>query len=311
MTTPPRFQVGIIGFGKMGKLHAKGYTAVGAHVRWVLDPHVDAAVCPYAMADDIGQLLQQCNVISICSPSSTHVDWAEQSFKAGIHTFIEKPLALTAADCLNLVRMHKQSGLSFRAGVGHIERFNPAFQVLLENIYRVGTIEAVHAVRTNPSSGRIFDADVVSDLTVHDLDLMRAVCGGDRLDNVDILAVDYQRENGVLDAITLEAILNRIRITAHTSRVDSESQRLFTVQGNKGKLSADLRQTQVVWTGKDKQDGAIPVQPCDQIISQMGAWLTAVTRATKPVVGLTDGLFAVRACDSIRQAVVVHDSKLY
>ena len=285
----------------MGKLHAKGYTAVGTSIKWILDPHTTPSNCPYPTTESIHDILRDCHVVSICSPSSTHVDWAEHSFKAGIHTFIEKPLALTADDCTNLVNMHKRSGLSFRAGVGHIERFNPAFQVLLENIHRVGKIQVIEALRTNPSSGRISDADVVSDLTVHDLDLMRAICGGHSLDNVVIL--DSQQTNTILDSIIFEATISDIIISVHTSRISTESHRLFTVHGTKGSLCANLAECTLSFTATHKDILYIPVQPCDQIISQMGAWITAVQTATKPIVGLTDGLFAVKACDTIKNAV--------
>ncbi len=302
MTTPAHFQVGIIGFGKMGKLHADAYERVGATVKWVLDANAVSKDCTYAVTDNMDVVLRDCDIISICSPSSTHVAVAEQSFRAKVHTFIEKPLALNADDCRNLVHMHKQSGLSFRAGVGHIERFNAAFQVLLENIRKVGTLESIRAVRTNPSSGRIADADVVSDLMVHDLDLMRAICGGTVLERVHI-SHHVKNDKGVLDSVTIQAVLNKIKITATACRINTAPCRTFTVQGGKGRLSADLRNCTILWTSHMGDTAPIPVQPCDQITSQIGAWVTAVTNATKPIVGLTDGLFAVRACDTVRQAV--------
>lgn len=307
MTKQTPIHVGIIGFGKMGKLHANGYQAVGASIRWVLDTHADMGDCPYPTTDDIADIIRDCDVVSVCSPSSTHVAWAEQLFAHRIHTFVEKPLGLTESDCRRLVVLHKDAvrmgwcRLSFRAGVGHIERFNPAFQVLLEHIKRVGRVQSIHTQRCNPSSGRIRDADVVSDLTIHDLDLMRAVCGGDSLDCVHIM--QHVTEDDFLDEIHFTACLQGVHIESYTSRLRTEAKRMFSVYGTRGALHADLGKKTLVWQDIDGHHHPISVQPCDQIISQMGAWIHAVHHGEKPVVGLTDGLFAVRASDTIRRAL--------
>jgi len=54
-------------------------------------------------------------------------------------------------------------------GVGHIERFNPIVKEIKQLINRPRYIEIK---RLNPASTRITDADVVTDLMIHDIDLV-------------------------------------------------------------------------------------------------------------------------------------------
>ena len=89
---------------------------------------------------------------------------------AGIHLFVEKPLADTAAGAAALARQAEKAGIVLQ--VGHIERFSPAFRELAA---RVGTVRSIEAVRHAPWNGRSTDVDVVLDLMIHDIDLVLAL----------------------------------------------------------------------------------------------------------------------------------------
>jgi predicted dehydrogenase len=92
---------------------------------------------------------------------------ARDLLAAGVHLLVEKPLASSLAHADDLVRLADQSGLLLQ--VGHIERFNPAFEELQHRPLRPRFITAE---RCSGFTGRCTDTGVVLDLMIHDLDLV-------------------------------------------------------------------------------------------------------------------------------------------
>ena len=90
----------------------------------------------------------------------------------GIPVLVEKPLALNADQADRLVDLsHKNSTI---LQVGHIERFNPAFEELRKRPIRPKFVECE---RHGPFTGRSTDIGAVLDLMIHDLDLLLALVG--------------------------------------------------------------------------------------------------------------------------------------
>ena len=87
--------------------------------------------------------------------------------EAGKDVLVEKPIALRLDEADDLMRAAATRGCVLQ--VGHIERFNPAAEVLRRNARSPRFIE-VH--RLAAFSPRSLDIDVVLDLMIHDLDLV-------------------------------------------------------------------------------------------------------------------------------------------
>ena len=85
---------------------------------------------------------------------------------------VEKPVCRTVAEADDLIRLADAAGVPFQ--VGHIERFNPAFEELQKRPIRAKFIEAE---RHGPYTGRSIDIGAVLDLMIHDLDLLLALVG--------------------------------------------------------------------------------------------------------------------------------------
>ncbi len=104
--------------------------------------------------------------------------------------------------------------------VGHIERFNPAFEELAKRPIRPKFVEAE---RHGPFTGRSVDIGAVLDLMIHDLDLLLALVGGTvaRVSAVgavvfggheDMVNARLEFENGCIAHVTAS------RITRHPKR---------------------------------------------------------------------------------------------
>lgn len=73
-----------------------------------------------------GMLDSDLDIISVCSPDTTHVDYCVAALEAGKHVMCEKPMAPTFKDCMRIVAAVEKTGLGF--AVMHQMRFIPLYQ---------------------------------------------------------------------------------------------------------------------------------------------------------------------------------------
>src|SRR5680860_796630 len=113
----------------------------------------------------------------VACPTGLHEEVGLALAEAGVGALIEKPLAHSVEAAQRLVDAFESRGLV--AGVGHIERYNPALQSLRSRLQAgdLGEIYQVVTRRQGPFPARIADVGVVKDLATHDIDLTSWVTG--------------------------------------------------------------------------------------------------------------------------------------
>ena len=169
-------RIGVIGAGRLGTFHARKIRRLpNVELAGVADP-VEvrrlalAAECDCPAWEDYRSLLDTCDAVVVATPASTHASIVGECLLKDRHVFVEKPLTMSVAEGEPLVHRARKAGLILQ--VGHIERFNPAFQAALPHIHDPWLVETV---RQGPFSFRSTDIGCVFDLMVHDLDLIRAI----------------------------------------------------------------------------------------------------------------------------------------
>lgn len=170
----------VIGVGNMGQHHARNYSEItGIDLKAVsdIDPKIGKQIakrfnCNYY--SDYRELLakEKLELVTIAVPTKFHKKVALDCIAKGIHILIEKPIAANVSEAKEIVNRAKQKGIKFT--VGHIERFNPAVLKLKEMVDKgkLGKITSIVTRRIGPMPTRIKDANVVIDISVHDIDLM-------------------------------------------------------------------------------------------------------------------------------------------
>ncbi len=98
---------------------------------------------------------------------------------AGLSVLVEKPMAPTENEALELVREAESRGLML--SVGHVERFNPAVMLLKQKLDDgdAGEVFQIHARRLSPFPDRESMLGVSLDLATHDLDITRYLTGSE------------------------------------------------------------------------------------------------------------------------------------
>ncbi len=148
---PKRLKIGIVGCGKIADGHVEVLQAMdGVEIAGVCDREplmAEQIAVRYGIArqyDDFGKMLDETapDVVHIATPPQSHLALAEQALRAGCHIFVEKPVALNAADTRTLVDMARQHARKLT--VGYIYLFDPT-AAAMHALIREGVIgEPVH-----------------------------------------------------------------------------------------------------------------------------------------------------------------------
>jgi UDP-N-acetylglucosamine 3-dehydrogenase len=179
-TAPLR--AGVIGLGMMGRNHVRVWDEAidGVELAAVCDPDEEAVRRATAgrrargFGDPARMLAEEAlDVVSVVAPTSMHRDLTLAVLDAGAHVLVEKPIASTREEALEMIAAAERAGRMLT--VGHIERFNPAIRELRRRLEdgELGRVFQIHATRLGPFPARIRDVGVVVDLGPHDLDIMR------------------------------------------------------------------------------------------------------------------------------------------
>jgi len=234
-----RLTMAVVGVGHLGKEHARILSKF---------PEVDLCgvvdVSPAQAAriaelystralTDYRDLLGRVDAVTVVVPTVGHHETAKAFLEAGCAVLVEKPIAATVAEADELVRIAADRSLPFQ--VGHIERFNPAYEEFLTRRCRP---RYIRAERCGPFTGRSIDVGVILDLMIHDIDLMLATVES-RVRRVEAFGVSVVsgHEDSVQARLTFE---NGCIADIAASRVESAPRRRMQVWSSEGYAEIDL-----------------------------------------------------------------------
>lgn len=170
-------KVGVFGAGHLGKIHIRLLLELKNEFEFIgfydpNDQNAAAAIETFGINrfEDIDDLLDCVDCIDIVTPTLTHFELASRALRKSKHVFIEKPVTQTVEEAKLLTNLSHEAGVKVQ--VGHVERFNPAFQTAIPYIENPMFIETHRLAQFNP---RGTDVPVVLDLMIHDLDIILSV----------------------------------------------------------------------------------------------------------------------------------------
>ena len=181
----------VIGVGAMGRNHARILASSPAvDLVAIVDTNV-ATRDPIAVSartdgfDTVEEAIALgLDAAVIAVPTTEHHEVAIKLIEAGVHVLIEKPITATAAQAHDVIARAANKGVTL--SVGHVERFNPAIRTLHEAINGEAII-SIAISRVGPFPPRIGDVGIVTDLSVHDIDLIRWLSGSEIAEHQSLL----------------------------------------------------------------------------------------------------------------------------
>ena len=209
-----KLRIAVIGFGFMGKTHAKnvidsdlmelsaivekniaGITQVSGNINTgEIDPEKLDKVNKYNSLDDCLEK-EQLDAVFICVHTLLHYEMAMKCLKRGLHVFIEKPFVLNVEEGESLIAEAESRNL--KLVVGHVVRFMPAYAKLYE-LYKAGVYGKLNFISLTRFTGlpgwgdwgkRRVDfgssGGALFDLVIHDIDFLQYLLGmPDMIDSV-------------------------------------------------------------------------------------------------------------------------------
>jgi len=318
--------VGVIGVGHLGSLHAKMFAAMeGVRLVGVFDMDQGKARQVAAQFgtkpfDSLDDLLGAVDSVTIATTTRSHFDVAIRALRAGKHLFVEKPITETPAQAGELCSAAERSGVIIQ--VGHIERFNPAILALDKYQLNPLFVESHRLAQFNP---RGTDVGVVLDLMIHDIDLILsfvkspvrhvdasgvAVVSG----NVDIANARLQFENGCVANVTASRIsqkkMRKMRLFQPNEYISidfldgaSEVFRLLDASAPKergmtvvAEIGEAERRRKVVYE-KPK------VRDVNALMHELQLFVAAARDRSRPIVNGEDGKRALEVAEIIMQKI--------
>lgn len=206
-------KVALIGLGSMGQNHYRVLKSIGGFEITALCDIQQTRDYDEPFFTDLDEMLEKADFEAavIVVPTFLHKEVAIKCLNKGKHLFIEKPVASSVKEAKDILEVATKN--SARVAVGYIERFNPVVEQLKEEISN-SEVYSISITRVGPFPPRIADVGILTDLSVHDIDLIRYITGKEILNtsihksqkihnhHEDNAILSFQLEDEIVASIT-------------------------------------------------------------------------------------------------------------
>ncbi|MEC4804127.1 MAG: Gfo/Idh/MocA family oxidoreductase [Jaaginema sp. PMC 1079.18] len=317
---PQPIRVGVIGVGSMGQHHTRVLSLLkDVELVGVSDINVErgldtASKYRARFFESYLDLLPHIDAACIAVPTRLHHRVGLDCLQAGVHALIEKPIAASISEAESLVNAAAEHNCILQ--VGHIERFNPAFQEL-SKVLKTEKLLALEAHRMSPYSHRANDVSVVLDLMIHDIDLLldlvpapvvKLTASGNNCSGsggyLDYVTATLGFANGTIATLTASKVTHRKirRIVAHCqnslTEADFLNNEILIHRQTTANCMTDYGQ--VLY----RQDGLIEkvyTSNIEPLRAELEHFVNCVRGGNQPSVGGEQALKALRLASSIEQ----------
>jgi predicted dehydrogenase len=289
-------RVAVVGVGALGQHHARVYAGLGgARLAGVCDTNPERAReiaerHGVPVLANLDAVIEAAQAATVAVPTGAHHAVARFLLDRGMDVLLEKPMARTIEEADDLIRIAADRRAVLQ--VGHIERFNPAVDILRREVKNPRFIE-VH--RLGAFSRRSLDVDVVLDLMIHDIDVILSL---DASEVVQIDAVGVPVLTGKVDIANARLkFASGLIANLTASRVSGERVRKFRVFAPRTYISADFAAREARVSRLEEGGGGSPritteatAAPEEEPLArQLAAFLDAVSARAEPLVTGSEG----------------------
>ncbi len=309
-----RLNFGVIGAGRIGRLHARhlAYRVAGARLAAIADPDAGAASEAAEAAGgapvekDYAALLGDAGIdaVLIASPTHLHARMVEEAAASGKHIFCEKPIAQDLKSIDRALSAVEKAGVKLQ--VGFNRRFDANFARVRKAIRKgeVGTPHLLHIISRDPAPPPIeyvrVSGGLFLDMTIHDFDMARFLLA-DEVEEV-YTAAAVRVDSAIGEAGDLDTAVIVLKFAGGAiATIDNSRQAVYgydqrvEVLGSTGGISVSNNfPNNVVVSTADLVRRDLPLnffleRYSESFVSELEAFVTAVRDDKAPPVTGNDG----------------------
>ncbi|MBQ5756993.1 MAG: inositol 2-dehydrogenase, partial [Clostridia bacterium] len=310
--------VGIIGAGRIGQVHAKSILSgvPEARVLAIADPYMKPAVAEWAKSvgiegiyDDHRKILEdeRIDAVLICASTTLHAQLSLEAIAAGKHIFCEKPIDQSVEKIEEVKAALEASPKKLVYQVGFNRRYDHNYRAMRKAVEE-GKIGEVQFVRVSsrdpeppPAEYVALSGGMFMDMMIHDLDMVRYLSGQEVVElyaqgacmvdpaigkagDVDTVAINLKLANGAL--ATIDG--SRKAVYGYDQRGE--------VFGSKGcVVNANDSESNIVLSTVDGVTGEKPLwffleRYMGSYQAEVREFIECIREKKEPKVGIEDGL---------------------
>jgi len=289
-------QISLVGAGYWGsKLKAELETIPGVYAIEIID---------IKDGKDLKDVKYE-NVI-LATPAWDHYEQTLELLEQGKNLYVEKPLALTTEECLNIKSKIRDNQTLM---VGHIFLYNDRVKKVKELMPRIGKIQHIESNRLN--WGRYQKKiSTLHSLAPHDVSVIHYLLGYNEFK--DIISIgDNFTNNSQNDRDEYSFICNEVSIKLNLSWYYPEKIRTMSITGENGLLFWDEEARTIKLTTDIWQDGRMNYEPTverfdvesNPLRNELNEFVECVTTKRKPLTDVDNAIDVARNLDLLSDSI--------
>ena len=311
------FQVGLIGAGRIGKMHAENIANnfPGVKLKSVADPSIDKEWFEsldiencYTNPDKI-IYDKEIHAVIITSPTPTHINFIKKCANNKKHIFCEKPISLTINGIKEVIDVVEKNNVFLQVGLNR--RFDHHFLKMKQELHdgSIGTPHTIHITNRDSSIPKFkflrSSGGLLLDMSIHDFDMVQYLTGSNIKEifvNGNVFIEPDLKKIGDIDTATITLELeNDIMCSIQNCRQThyGYDQRI-EIFGSKGTLFVDNNHENLCYLFTDKDTTRARLMNSfierykESFISELNHFFECIHSSQKPIVGPRDILSAVQ-----------------
>jgi predicted dehydrogenase len=208
MADASRLGIAVIGAGRAGMIHARNFAAgriPGVGLAMLVEPLAESrrVACEELRLEracaDYREALRDpaVDAVIVATPSALHCEIVVAAARAGRHVLCEKPMAMNAAECDQMLAAIEQAGVTLQ--IGFMRRFDAGFVAAKQRVDAgdIGRVVSVKSLTHGPTIPKPWMYDIrksngpLSEVNSHDIDTVRWLSGSE-FDEVYAIAGNYR-----------------------------------------------------------------------------------------------------------------------
>lgn len=305
-------KVAVLGYGYLGKWHCQKVEACSGITLHAIVEKFPANALAAKLAhpktkivSDLTDILNEIDAAIVVTPTSTHHLLVKTLLQNNKHVFCEKPLCFTLAEAEEILELAKSHQVVLQ--VGHSERFHQAWEILERDFSQyLKPPFTMRISRFAPFKGRATDVDVISDVMIHDLDLMVYL--------TKCKPLTVRATGNINKTSKWDHVLAYFEMPGHSScsilssRNHTKEIRELEIASNEGCFTIDLMTLEIIVSKKTGELEKITAQKRDHLLLEHQTFYSSIKDNGKPIVTVQDGHYANLLIDYVTKSLNTHQA---